>query len=337
MASGHAKLLLNGLEKNRNRLEIDADFRGNVLDSIVGNIYMEWLGASEMLLKPNVTDNILNTAQGYQRSAVATYRSAVLGGFSPHELDKKLRYYEAYGKYLDDFKAAVADLTSGKYPITDLIDAKLIEKNLAALQQANLSKAGSVLKAIVPPMAIMAGLTTLDAIDNAAYASTVDGIHDMQSGNYKSGVEHMADSGIHQLRELLQMASIGLNVLPEVSLPLSLIATPVIEEADHFLKIHTIEGKAEHLQNNKLAEAFSYLIRHTASTPSYQAKAELVAHRPDIQYAVAAFDKIRTYIEPHARAEAFSDVLAQIENNIVELIQHGEDIPIQLPETGLQR
>lgn len=62
----------------------------------------------------------------------------------------------------------------------------------------------------------------------------------------------------------------------------------------------------------------------------YLAQSSLIAHRPDIQDAVTAFDTIRTHIAPDANLrQPFPDVLRTIEDNLSKLIAEGKDIPFQ--------
>jgi len=66
---------------------------------------------------------MIKEGEEFKRGAVAAYRKAVLAGLSPSVLDKAiLEYGEMPPALFSEFKGALSDLTSGKYPQSDLVD-----------------------------------------------------------------------------------------------------------------------------------------------------------------------------------------------------------------------
>lgn len=250
MAQGHGYAVLNNIDRNRVHIETDPDVRQKVFEGIVNNIFMEWADGHSIFTNPSSTDHRIKLAEQFQRSAVTAYRGAMLRGFSAQELDASIQLFiQSYKMDEDVFrglKSAVADLTSGKYPLADLIDEKAIEKNLAELAERNLARAAKV----ITPVAIVSGLMAADSISNQAEASMRQSSHSLKDGNYLLGMEQFVDGGIHTLRADLKSAETAINAAP-VSFITALATGPAFEKMDAFLNEHTIEGKAATINNQQ--------------------------------------------------------------------------------------
>lgn len=146
MPIGHAKTILNAAS-NKAQLSIAPELRTRTLRELGRLIEREWNAGTGWL--DNMTDIwgenptpeeiklSHEMASSYRRSAVSTYRAALLKGFRAEELDQALQAHSMDNKMFQELKAAIPKLTSAEFPLNDLIDERSIKNNLDTLAERN--------------------------------------------------------------------------------------------------------------------------------------------------------------------------------------------------------